>query len=375
MPPNLENAGGCAEPQGEDDVRASLPSFVVTLVETLAWLVDTPSPYGDEGALADALEVRLGARLPFARHGNGLVVGKPTGRPLLLLVGHIDTVPAQGQGPSRLVDGRLHGLGASDMKSGLAVMVHLLEDPGVHEGSHDVVGVFYDREEGPLADNRLGPLLLAEPWLTGAEFAVVAEPTDLAVEVGCNGALNVLCHFDGRPAHAARPWHGENAIHRAAGLLAKLAAWGPRDVDIDGLVYREVMGATLAEGGVSRNVVPGHFQLNVNYRFPPTLTVAEAEERFREFVGDDADRLEVTDKAPAGPVPTGNPHLGRLAALTGTGLHPKQGWTDVARLAEHGVPAANYGPGETAQAHQVGESVPVANLEVAFEVLRRWIPT
>lgn len=346
----------------------------VSILDTLIWLVDIPSPYGDEAAIAGAVADRFEGVIPVIRHGNGLVVGERTGRPLLLLVGHLDTVPAQGQGRARVEGDRIHGLGTSDMKSGLAVMIHLLEDPATHTGTHDVVGVFYDREEGPLDDNRLGPLLDAEPWLSEAEFAVVAEPTDLRVEVGCNGAMNVLCHFEGRSAHAARTWLGENAIHRAAGLLAKLAAWEPLDVDVHGLVYREVMGATLAEGGVSRNVVPKDFRVNVNYRFPPIYTLAEAEARLRNYIGDDADRIEPTDLAPAGPVPFGNPHLDRLSDLVGGGLQPKQGWTDVARLAEYGVPAVNYGPGETAQAHQVGESAPVAALDVAFGVLRAWIP-
>jgi succinyl-diaminopimelate desuccinylase len=345
----------------------------VTLADTLAWLIDIPSPYGHEEVIADAVAHRL-ADHPIRRHGNGLVVGEWAGRPLLLLVGHLDTVPHQGQGPATIDDdGRLHGLGASDMKSGLAVMLHLLEDEAVAAGPYDVVGVFYDREEGPVQDNQLGTVLAAEPWLTGAEFAVVCEPTDLQIEVGCNGAMNVRCHFEGRSAHSARPWLGENAIHRSVALLERLAGREPLDTEIDGLVFREVMSATMAEGGVSRNVIPKDFWVNVSYRFPPSLSLDEAEARFTAIVGDVVDRLEFVDRAPAGPVPSGNPHLDRLEAVSGAPIHPKQGWTDVARLAEFGVAAVNYGPGETALAHQLAESVPVANLDVAFDVLRRWL--
>jgi succinyl-diaminopimelate desuccinylase len=345
----------------------------VTLTDTLSWLVDIDSPYGSEAAIADAVADRL-AGLPIRRHGAGLVVGEPDAdRPLILLVGHLDTVPRQGQGPASIIDGRLRGLGASDMKSGLAVMLHLLEAPEVMSGPRAVVAVFYDREEGPVHENRLGPILEAEPWLADAEFAIVCEPTDLQLEVGCNGAMNIRCHFEGRSAHSARPWLGENAIHRAAALLQRLGERGPVDVEVGGLVFREVMSATLAEGGVSRNVIPKDFWLNVSYRFPPTLTLDEAEERFRAFVGTDADGLEFVDRAPAGPVPDDNPHFDRLAAVSGAPIHPKQGWTDVARLAQFGVPAINYGPGETAQAHQVDESVELANLDVAYDVLRRWL--
>lgn len=345
----------------------------VKLTDTLTWLIDILSPYGDEAALADAVEGRLSS-LPTIRHGNGLVVGERTGRPMILLAGHLDTVPHQGQPPARVDDdGRLHGLGASDMKSGLAVMLHLMEDEDVRAGPYDVVSVFYDMEEGPIQHNQLGPIIEAEPWLAEAEFGVLCEPTDLQLEVGCNGAMNIRCHFSGRSAHSARPWWGENAIHRAGPLLAKLAARQPVDVEVGGLVFREVMSATLAEGGVSRNVIPKDFWVNVSYRFPPTLTTDEAEARFREFVGDDADRLEFVDRAPAGPVPEHNPHLERLESVSGAETHPKQGWTDVARLAQFGISAVNYGPGETVMAHQVEESVPLANLEVAFENLKSWL--
>lgn len=365
MPSNLGNRHA--------SVAAPVRSPAVTLLDTLTWLVDIPSPYGDEGRIADAVAERLSSR-PVTRIGNGLVVGRPTGRPLLLLVGHLDTVPHQGQPPARVVDGRLHGLGASDMKSGLAVILHLLEDSAIAvDGPHDVVGVLYDREEGPVQDNQLGPILAAQPWLADAEFAIVGEPTDLSIEVGCNGAMNVRCRFEGRSAHSARPWLGENAIHRAARLLGRLAARDPVDVEVGGLVYREVMSATIAEGGVSRNVIPKDFWVNVSYRFPPSLTLDEAEARFRDFVGDDADALDFVDRAPAGPPPTDNAHFDRLVSVSGAPIGPKQGWTDVARLAEFGVPAVNYGPGETALAHQVDESVPVANLDVAFDVLSRWL--
>ncbi len=344
----------------------------MTLIDTLTWLIDHPSPYGHEEALCSALEERF-AGMPLIRVGNGLVVGERTGRPMLLLVGHIDTVPHQGQASAHVVGDRLHGLGASDMKSGVAVMIHLLESAEVRSGPYDVVGIFYDREEGPIEENQLRTVLTEVPWLCDAEFALVLEPTDLQLEEGCNGAMNVTLRFHGRSAHSARPWLGENAILKASRLLDKLAALEPRPVEIKGLTFYEVMSPTLAAGGIARNVIPSRFELNVSYRFTPDLTVDQAEERFRAFVGDLADEIIFIDRAPAGPIPDHNPHLDRLQVLSGAERHPKQGWTDVARLAEYDVPAVNYGPGETALAHQVGESVPIGNLGVAFEVLERWL--
>lgn len=347
------------------------------LLDTLIWLVDVRSEIGHEEQICNEMEGRFSAtygRDEITRVGNGLVVGRCTGNPLILLVGHIDTVPYQGQQPAYVADGRLHGLGASDMKSGVAVMVHLLEDPEVIDGPYDVVGVFYDKEEGPIEENQLRTVLDAVPFLTEAEFGIVLEPTDLNLELGCNGALNALVRFHGRSAHSARPWLGENAITKAAPLLAKFAARQPVPTNQAGMEFLEVMSPTLAKGGVSRNVIPAEFEFNVSYRFPPTLSIEEAEERLREFC-DEADEIEVTDRALAAPVPENNPHMDRLADITQAPMAPKQGWTDVARLAEYGIAAINYGPGEVAMAHQLAESVETANLPIAFAHLKKFLTT
>ncbi|NND84912.1 MAG: succinyl-diaminopimelate desuccinylase [Acidimicrobiia bacterium] len=345
---------------------------MASLLDTLTWLIDVPSPYGSEERLCDELEQYFAGH-PVTRVGNGLVVGERTGKPLLLLVGHIDTVPHQGQPPAYVEGDRLHGLGASDMKSGVAVMMHLLEDPDVDAGPYDVIGVFYDREEGPIEENQLRTILTAVPWLTDAEFAVVLEPTNLDLEEGCNGAMNITLRFEGRAAHSARPWLGENAILKATALLDKFAALEPRPVEINGLTFYEVMGPTLASGGIARNIIPKDFEVNVSYRFTPDRTIEQAEEYFRSFVGDLADEIVFVDRAPSGPVPEHDPHLERLEVISEAQRQPKQGWTDVARLAEFGVPGINYGPGETALAHQVEESVPIDHLDTAFGVLKRWL--
>jgi succinyl-diaminopimelate desuccinylase len=339
------------------------------------WLVDTPSELGDEGALCAALIERLAGQYDedsLARIGNSVVVGKPTGKPMILLVGHIDTVPSQGQPSAFERDGLLYGLGTTDMKSGVAVMLHLLEESAVRGGPYDVIGVFYDGEEGPADGNNLERVLQSLPWLSDAEFGIVMEPTDLRIEVGCNGAINATVRFVGRSAHSARPWLGENAITKAGGWLAELHRREPELFEIDGLEYREVFSVTKASGGIANNILPPTFTINLNYRFPPVFSTEEAVGRLR-LLALAADEVEVVDRAPAAPVPKGNPHLDRLVAVTDAARAAKQGWTDVARLAVHGVPAVNYGPGIVAQAHQVDEHVPLANLEVAYQNLRRFL--
>ncbi len=347
----------------------------MSLLTTLIELVDIPSETGDEGRLCTTLSERLMATWGIdgvARMGNSLIVGRRADRPLIVLIGHIDTVPAQARQRVQVEEGRLFGLGASDMKAGLAVMVHLLEDPEIRLGPFDVVGVFYDKEEGPADQNGLEPVLRGAPWLWDAELAVVLEPTDLELQVGCLGSLNATVTFLGTSAHSARPWLGENAITKAGSWLAAMHEREPEPVIIDGLEFKEVFSITKAEGGVAANIVPGRFQLNLNYRFGPHRTPEDAEARLAA-VAAPADSIDIIDRAPAGPVPEGNPHLVRLAELTGTPMTAKQAWTDVARLAQYGIAAVNYGPGETAQAHQMVESVTVDNLEVVFSSMKRFL--
>ena len=302
------------------------------------------------------------------RIGNSLVVGEPSGRPMIVLYGHSDTVPEQNNGTARVEDGRMYGLGTSDMKAGLAVMIHLLEDETVRNGSYDVVAVFYDKEEGPADENGLEEVLDRVEWLSGAQLSIVMEPTDLNIEMGCNGALNADVVFLGKSAHSARPWLGENAVTKAGEWLAKLHAMEPELVTIEGLEYREVFSVTRANGGIANNVIPPEFVINLNHRFPPIYSLEEAEARLRE-VAAEADDVIISDRAPAGEVPRDNDLVRRLESIAGGVRKAKQGWTDVARLTARGIPAVNYGPGEVAQAHQVTESVPLANLDRSLAVL------
>ena len=349
---------------------------MTALADTLAWLVGIPSVTGSEGRIATAVSERL---LPIwslsgvQRFGNSVVVGQRTGRPLISIYGHLDTVPEQdGNATLRVEEGRMFGLGTSDMKAGLAVMVHLLEDEGVRSGEYDVIGVFYDKEEGPAAENGLEHVLEEASWLVQSDIAIVMEPTDLKLELGCNGTMNADVIFNGTASHSARPWFGENAVTKSAKWLLKMHALEPVSHIISGLDYREVFTVTRAEGGIANNVVPSQFRLNLNYRFTPDMTADDARTRLLD-VASEADEVIVGDSAPAGAVPEGNKHLLRLESLLGGERFPKQGWTDVARLTAWGIPAVNYGPGDPGVAHQAGESVVLQSLDVAYGMMRHFL--
>lgn len=343
----------------------------MTLVETLVWLVNTPSVTGDEARICTEIADRLGGVYTsdeIVRVGNSVVVGRRTGKPLIALYGHTDTVPVQDNATARLEGERLFGLGTSDMKSGVAVQIELLEDPRILNGPYDVVGVFYDKEEGPAAENGLGDVLDTVSWLADAVFSIILEPTDLRLELGCNGVLNADVIFRGKAAHSARPWWGENAITKAGAWLDKLHTMEPDPVDVAGLTYREVFSVTRISGGIANNVIPAETVINLNHRFPPVYSTDEAIARLR-LVAAEADEVIIRDHANPGLIPQGNPHLDRLVALAGDDLAAKQGWTDVARLTERGIDAVNFGPGEVALCHQASESVAVASLDAAYSVM------
>lgn len=347
------------------------------LTETLLWLCRIPSPIGDEQEICAAVAERL-SRLPLAspirRYGNSIVVpvvrDRSPGRPHVALVGHLDTVRTE-NGPARLEGPRCYGAGAADMKSGLAVMIALAERARERLAC-DLTLVFYAREEGPYVDNELGPVLAEDADLRTADVAVCLEPSDNKLHVGCCGAIHATVTFQGKTAHSARPWEGQNAITRAAPLLSRLAALEPAVHVIDGFTYRTVTTVTLANGGRGRNVVPDTFTMNLNHRFAPDTSLEEAQANVRALVGDEGE-VTFTDLSPAALPSTSHPLVRALLSSGVRGVEPKQAWTDVARFSAIGVPAVNFGPGENAQAHQKNESTDCALMAESYAIFLRWL--
>jgi succinyl-diaminopimelate desuccinylase len=341
------------------------------LAERALELCAIRSPVGEEAEIAQHV-----ARKTFGeRIGNAVVAGRVEGdRPAVILAGHLDTVPLQeGDFPARREGGRIFGRGASDMKGALAVMIELWNCLDRAALPVELALVFYDREEGPLAENGLLPLLAARPDLRKAALALCLEPTDLTLQLGCCGSLHATLTFAGRSAHSARPWQGENAIHKAGPLLSQLHTQAPREVRKGELTFREVMSVTRIGGFTGRNVVPAKCELNLNFRFAPGRSVEEAAAEVEALAARFGAQCAITDRAPSGPVILDNPLLQELRALTAAPVEAKQAWTDVAQLAAAGIPAANFGPGEQAQAHQKGESCGEEALLRAYKMLERFL--
>lgn len=337
-----------------------------------------PSVSRDETLLADTLEARLRERVPqleIDRLGDNLVVRTRFGRDRrLVLGGHLDTVPANGNELPRREGDTLHALGAADMKGGLAVLLTLAEALGSRADAarFDATLVFYEAEEIAEQFNGLRRLFAEAPDLMVGDMAVLLEPTGGWVEAGCQGTLHARAVFHGTRAHSARPWMGENAIHRASGVLARLAAHATDTVDVDGLPYRESLQVVRIEGGIANNVVPDRCALVVNRRFAPAFTPEEAEAQVRELLSG-ADEVEVLNVSPAAPPNLWNPLIAELVGTFDLGVRPKLGWTDVARFAAHGVAALNFGPGDPEIAHSPDEHVTRESLDGCYAVLGRFL--
>lgn len=343
-----------------------------------AALMDIESVSGNESALADAVEQALASlgHLRLTRNGDAIVARTELGcSERVILAGHLDTVPlpttpgARGTVPSSWDGEVLYGRGATDMKGGVAVQLALAAT--LVEPSKDLTIIFYDHEEVAASKSGLGRLVRENRELLDADFGILLEPTNGTVEGGCNGTIRFEATTTGLAAHSARAWMGENAIHAAAPLLARLAAYEPATVRVDGLDYRESLNAVRMHGGSASNVIPDHCVVEINYRFAPDKTPAQAEEHVRKLLsGFDLIR---TDSAPGARPGLNAPAAASFVAAVGREPLPKYGWTDVARLSELGIPAVNFGPGDALLAHSDDEHVHADAIRECLAALTRWL--
>ncbi|MDN7122799.1 succinyl-diaminopimelate desuccinylase [Nocardioides sp. ChNu-153] len=353
--------------------RLDLGADVVTLT---AQLVDIESVSRDEGAIADAVEQALTGlpHLTLTRRGHTVVARTDLGRAeRVVIAGHLDTVPVNDNLPHRreqTPDGELlHGLGTCDMKGGDAVILKLAAE--LAAPNRDVTYILYEAEEIEAEHNGLRKLAASDPDLLTADFAILMEPSNAAVEAGCQGTLRVEVRTRGERAHSARSWRGVNAIHAAGEVLARLAAYEPRRPVIDGLEYHEGLNAVFVSGGVAGNVVPDECVVTVNHRFAPDRSEAEALAHVEEvFSGYD---VTLTDSAPGALPGLGVPAAAAFVEAVGGDVAPKFGWTDVARFTALGIPAVNFGPGDPMYAHKQEEFVPAADVVHCEQALRTWL--
>jgi len=344
------------------------PSQHDLAARTLA-LVDIASPSLAEGPIYEYVK----GSVPLERaydDGESVLYAKRSGRPLILLAGHTDTVPEQGNFPGRIEDGWVCGLGATDMKGGLAVMIELGRWAAEAELAYDLGLLFFPREELGPQHNPLPAVFKAAPLVDTAALVICLEPTDNTLQLGCLGNLNARLVFEGVSAHSARPWQGVNAVKLAVEGLREVVELEPRDAVIEGLLFREVLSVTQIHGGVATNVIPARVECTLNFRYAPDRTPADAEARVRELVGHD---VEVTQNSPAAHVAKRGGLIDELRQVGDFEVQPKQAWTNVADFAARGLDAVNFGPGATRYAHAIDERIEIAALGRCFEALQRFL--
>jgi len=348
-----------------------LATDVVTLT---AALCDIESVSGDERQIADAVEAVLRPlnHLEVTRDGHTIIARTNLGRTeRVVLAGHLDTVPLTDPPnlPTRSEGDNLVGRGTCDMKGGVAVQLRLAAE--LSEPTRDITYVFYDCEEIEIERNGLARVRRNSPELLQADFAVLLEPTDGAVEGGCKGTLRVDVTATGKAAHSARPWNGHNAIHEAATILGRLVAYEPQTIEVDGLDYHEALSAVGIRGGIAGNVIPDQCVVSVNYRFAPNKSGAQALAHVSELF--DGYAVELTDTAdgarPGLHLPAAKAFVDALALP----VQAKEGWTDVALFSQLSIPAVNFGPGDPNWAHHDSEHCPVQQLVDAEAALLRWL--
>jgi succinyl-diaminopimelate desuccinylase len=353
-----------------------MSDLAARLADRTERLVAIPSESGDEARILEELRGSIPERLSVVDDEDSVLLTMPArrpGAPLVLLAGHVDTVPFGEGAPGRRAGGTIHGRGAADMKGGLAVMLEIALDAARIGSDLDLGLVFFGREELPFPESALVPLFDRRPEVREAALAIVLEPTANRLELGCLGNLNATITIEGEAAHAARPWLGRNAIHAAIEALAPIAGLELADVTIHGLAYREVASVMTIEGGVAANVVPARVTARVNLRSAPGVSAEQAEGRLRDLVVHPDASIRIDGNAPSGPVPTGNELVERLRAAGDLAVGPKQAWTPVAEFGLIGVDAVNFGPGDPQYAHRDDEHVEVDALVRSYEVLRAFL--
>lgn len=343
-------------------------------VDLTAALIDIPSVSRDETAIADEVESALREQtgLQVVRNGNAVLARTNLGRPTrVLMAGHLDTVPIADNVPSRRDPDHIWGCGASDMKSGDAVFLHLAAT--VDEPVHDLTLVFYDCEEIEATANGLGRIERELPDWLAADVAILGEPSGGYIEAGCQGTLRAVISATGTRAHSARSWLGDNAIHKLGAVLDRLAGYQGRVVDIDGCTYREGLSAVHIDGGVAGNVIPDVASVTVNFRFAPDRTPEAALAHVHDVFAGLPVEVRQTDVAPGALPGLHHPAAAALVEAADGLVRAKFGWTDVARFAALGIPAVNFGPGDPNLAHRRDERVSVAQIAAVTAALARYL--
>ena len=335
-------------------------------------LVNISSVSKDEKSIADSIEEALKkySHLKLTRVNNSIVAKTNFGnKQRVVIAGHIDTVPANNNFPGKIDNAEVIGLGSVDMKSGIAVALKLAAE--LTSSNYDITYLFYESEEIETKYNGLELITKQQKDLLECDFAILMEPTNGILEVGCQGSLRFEVSTSGKRSHSARWWNGENAIHKTNKILEILNNYKSREPEIDGYKFREGLQAVKINGGIAGNVVPDSVSVSINHRFAPDTSIDQATSNMKNLFKDF--NFLLVDAANAAPTGLNNPLIKEFVSSIGKNIAPKFGWTDVARFASAGIPAINFGPGDPNLAHHPDEKVSISQIDDVYESLKKWL--
>jgi succinyl-diaminopimelate desuccinylase len=268
----------------------------------------------------------------------------PAEAPTLVLHGHLDVVPGgPNQFEPRVEGDRLFGRGAYDMKGAIAVMLILLHDLRDQDTVRLRLGIVSD-EESEEEENR-GSDALVKSGFTG-DFAITGEPTNLQVGVQAKGVLAMRLEVQGRSAHGATPWLGDNAAVKAVEVFRAIESL-PFARHSSALFDRPSINLGRIWGGDALNKVPDSCVIDVDIRFLPDQN---PDEIFDQVAGLPDTRVVTTFRRPPAVVEPGSPYVLGLCEATSP-HHPERvmsvgrdGASDAVSFLNAGVPAVEFGP-------------------------------
>jgi acetylornithine deacetylase len=340
-------------------------------VRLLDSLVSTPSISGAEDEIATNLSGILSAEgFKIQREGNSIwFTLRKRARPHLLLLSHLDTVPPCAGWNSdpfkaHIEDGKLIGLGANDAKGSVAAMILTAREIQHGDSEGSITFAFVADEE------RSGEgIRTIKPKLGDIDAAVVGEPTGLQVCTAQRGLLILRCTANGKASHAAHAHLGENAIHKAARDISRLATMDFEAHEDLGVTRAEVTQIT---GGLARNQVPDRCEFFVDLRTTPNLDHATVADEIGAMIESEvaihSHRYE--------PVATNVSEVVVRAALeaanasVGIGSVTTSDWAFL-----KGIPAVKVGPGDTNRSHRPNEYLLLSELKKGVVFYSRFIHT
>lgn len=307
-------------------------------------------------------------------HNNSLIAEfkKDPTKKTVAFIGHSDVVPEYKI--ATINQDKLYGAGASDMKGGVAAFMYLFKTHlNELQKVCNPIFICYAREENtPLTENGLYELIQKEKDVfKNIDLAIVGEPTNSTLQLGCVGSIHMEVIVKGEACHSARPWNGKNALYEALPLISYLANLKPKEQKIQGVSFFDVLSITESESEKGRTSIPGYWKANINYRFSPNHTLKEAESfliKTIETLNIKTLHYTLTDSVDAGGV-INTEFSEKIIKALNVPIEAKQAWTDVAQLTALGIPAFNFGPGRTDQAHKADEYIEISALTTYYQTL------